>query len=468
MTTNEANLTAAGAWAAYRPTADDPWDIAKVVHLHRAAGFGCNRATAERDLADGPDESIARLLEGEDRARDGRGCSEYESMIAAMDAACRQQGSSIVKAQVLWLYRLLLDPWPLREKMTLAWHTHYATSNQKVNRPDYMMSQSAALRELWSGPMRQLHLRMLREPALLVWLDAVGNNPDRPNENLAREFFELFALGIGHYDEADIRQAARALTGWQQKYVNGSVIVYDAAWHDAGEKRVFGQTGPWNDEELARIACEQPAAAQRIAWRLWRTFISDTGDPPPDVLEGLAAAMRIPGDVDVRRGIEVVLASRIFHAPQLRGRRVLSPVEFIAAALTALEIAPPEIDLGELNRFAARMGQQLYLPPNVAGWPGGLEWLTGPAAVARANFAAWIASDAAGVDPAHFVEVAARGGRTSLDQQLDGLAELLLGQPLPAQTRARLLGAAETAGQNSRAVRTLMSGLLATPEAQVA
>lgn len=458
----------AGAWAPYRPTAADPWDIAKVVHLHRAAGFGCARQTAEIDLAEGPEAAIARVLAGEAGADDGGGRPEYDSMIAAMDATCRQQGSSITRAQILWLYRLLLDPWPLREKMTLAWHTHYATSNQKVNRPDYMLAQNMAQRELWSGPMRELHLRMLREPALLVWLDAANNNPDRPNENLAREFFELFALGIGHYKEADVREAARALTGWQQKYINDSVIVYDAAWHDAGEKRIFGQTGPWNDEELVRITCQEPAAAQRIAWRLWRTFISDTDEPSLEVLEGLAAAMRTSDDVDVRRGIEVVLSSRIFYSSQNRGRRVLSPVEFIASTLTALEIAPPEIDLGQLNRFAVRMGQQLYLPPNVAGWPGGLEWLTGPAAIARANFAAWIVSESAGIGPARFADVATRGGRATLDQQLDGLAELLLGLPLPSQTRARLLGAAETAAEDSRAVRILIGGLLATPEAQVA
>jgi uncharacterized protein (DUF1800 family) len=457
----------AEAWAPYEPTADNPWNRAKVLRLHRLAGFGCSQKQLERDAADEPAAVIGRLLSGEDRARDGRPRAEYDAMVSAMEASCRQQTASIARAQTMWLYRMLLDPWPLREKMTLAWHTHYATSYDKVERPDYLMVQNAAQRELWGGPVRQLHLKMLRDPAMLVWLDAVASTPDRPNENLSREFLELFALGINHYSEEDVREGARALTGWQQKYINVETVLYEPSAHDAGEKKYLGQTGPWKDEDIVRIACEQPAAAERIAWRLWKTFLSDTDEPDKELLTALAETMRTPGDVDVRRGVETVLRSRYFHSAEAARRRVLSPVEFVAGALAALEIAPPDVDVAELNRQITRMGQQLYLPPNVAGWPGGLEWLTGPAAIARTNFAAWLTSDASQLGGERFAKLAKKHQWSTPEAQLDGWSGLLLGAPLPNSTKQSLLGEA-SALKGSAATSRIIVGLLSAPEAQIA
>ncbi len=145
--------------------------------------------------------------------------------------------------------------------------------------------------------------------------------------------------------------------------------------HDTGEKTILGKTGSWSDEDLARIASAHPAAARRIAWRLWRTFISDVDEPSPELLEGLAAPMRVDGDVDVARGLDVLLHSRLFHSDAYAGRRVMSPVEWTVSVVRCGETFPPHPNLIEVVAAADRMGQRLFLPPNVAGWPGGLEWL---------------------------------------------------------------------------------------------
>ena len=220
---------------------------------------------------------------------------------------------SIERAQMLWLYRLIFTPHPLAEVMTLAWHSHYATSQAKVNSPELMLAQNLTFRSLWRAPISQLHQTMLDDGAMLRWLDGLNSTKAHPNENLAREFLELFALGEGQLHRAR-RPRGRpgpdrlARDRFQQKRDG-----LDPGDHDDGPKTILGQTGPWGRDDVVRIACRQPAAATHIARRLYRTFVSDTEEPSTELLAPLAAAMRIDGDVDVARGIELVLRSRLFH-----------------------------------------------------------------------------------------------------------------------------------------------------------
>jgi uncharacterized protein (DUF1800 family) len=447
------------AWEPYRPGPDAPWDAARVAHLHRRAGFGATWGQLQRDLREGFEPSIRRVLDGESQGPDGRPAAEFAETVATMEDSARRR-PSMERAQLLWLYRMIFTPFPLVEVMTLAWHGHYATSRAKVHVPELMLAQNESQRELWRAPISRLHARMLADGALRRWLDGLGSTKDQPNENLAREFLELFALGISHYTERDVREAARALTGWREADSQRHEDRLDPGEFDAGPKTILGATGPWGPEDVVRIACRQPAAAAHIARRLYRTFVSDTDEPSAELLAPLADAMRIRGDVDVAKGIEAVLRSRLFHSEECRRRRVKSPVALTIGAIRALELFSPPPDLVDLEIHLTRLGQRLFYPPGVAGWPGGFAWLDSQAVVARANLAAWLAepSPSAGKGPAPGLD--RRPDLASPGAWLDALATLLLPAPLSPASRAPCLHELpDRPGMTRR--------LLALPEAQI-
>src|ERR1700733_10162853 len=198
-------------WVAYASDTGVPWDLARVVHLHRRAGFAATWAEIERDLRDGPEASVTRVLQGKSRI-DGI-VKDFEAVSAALaDAAASTASADRLKAW--WVFRMLFGPDPLGERLTLLWHNHFATSNLKVDDLAAMRRQNDLFRNHARAPFRTLPESAVRDPALLVWLDAPANRKGHPNENLARELMELFTLGIGHYTENDVKETARALTGW--------------------------------------------------------------------------------------------------------------------------------------------------------------------------------------------------------------------------------------------------------------
>jgi hypothetical protein len=183
-------------WAPYVPDETMPWDLRRCVHLHRRAGFATTWDELRRDLTDGPEPSIARLLEGNARSRGvPDGFPAFADRLADLALAAPEPN----RLKGWWVYRMLFGPDPLTERLTLLWHGHFATSNLKVNDLALMRRQNETLRLLGRGPFGRLVHAMLRDPALLVWLDAPENTKGHPNENLARELMELFTLGIGHY-----------------------------------------------------------------------------------------------------------------------------------------------------------------------------------------------------------------------------------------------------------------------------
>lgn len=451
------------AWESYRPSATDPWNAPRVFHLHRRAGFGATWAQACRDVNDGYEASLRRVLEGETHGPDGRSARAFEDVAALMEENARQQ-PSIERVRLWWLFRLLFTPFPLREKMTLLWHNHYATSDNKVNNPLQMLEQNVTLRRLWRAPAAARHAAILRDPAMLNWLDGSDNTKERPNENLAREFLELFSLGLGNYTEQDVRETARALTGWQP-LADGQVR-FNPYLHDGGLKTILGARGNWGEADVVRIVCRQKAAARHLARRLARTFLCDTQHIPAPLLEPLADAMRIGGDVDIARGIEMILRSRWFHSPASRGKCIKNPVDYVVGAFRACEAFNPPPDLDDAEGRLGRMGQRLFCPPNVAGWPGGLTWLAGSTILARCQFAATFADPAAPYGPRHLLEVSRRHGLKIPEQRLEVFALLLLGERPPDLTKLRkaVLGPKEDAASKcGRIVQTLLT----LPEAQV-
>jgi uncharacterized protein (DUF1800 family) len=447
------------AWEPYRPGPDAPWDAARVAHLHRRAGLGATWSQLRRDIGEGFEPSIQRVLQGDARGPGGQPAVEFAEIVAAMEDSVDRR-PSLERIQMLWIYRLVFTSFPLQEVMTLAWHGHYATSQEKVQSTELIQAQHRAQRELWRAPIGQLHRRMLADGAMRRWLDGLDSTKAQPNENLAREFLELFALGVGHYSERDVREAARALTGWRESDFLQHTDRLDANDYDDGTKTILGETGRWGPDDLVRIVCHRSEAAAHIARRLYRTFLSDTDEPSPELIEPLATAMRINGDVDVARGIETVLRSRLFHSEECRTRRVKGPVAFAIGAVRALELFSPPPDPVDLEIHLTRMGHRLYFPPSVAGWPGGLAWLDGQSLVARTNFAAWLTEPSTwgGKDP--LATLAGRHGFTTPDEWIDALATLLL--PAPISTTSRTLC------EHQRPDRHLMTRrLLSLPEAQV-
>jgi uncharacterized protein (DUF1800 family) len=417
-------------------------------------------------VAEGFEPSLRRILDGESCGPGGQPASAFAETVAAMEESARRR-PSIERALMLWLYRLIFTPQPLAEVMTLAWHGHYATSQAKVNSPELMLAQNQALRSLWRAPISHLHRMILHDGAMLRWLDGLNSTKVHPNENLAREFLELFALGVGHYSESDVREVARALTGWREVDFQQKRDGLDPADHDDGPKTILGESGRWNRDDVVRIVCAHPTAATRIAWRLYRTFISDTDEPSAELLAPLASAMRENGDVNVARGLELVLRSRLFHSQDCRSKHIKSPVAFTIGAIRASEFFNPPPDLVDLEIHLTRMGQRLFFPPNVGGWPGGWSWLSSAAIVARTKFAGWLVDTASRTSTAHFGALARQNGLNDPEPWLDSMGLLLSGVPLTPERRGDLLRGGSSTSDPAKIHALILSRVLSAPEAQV-
>jgi len=210
---------------------------------------------------------------------------------------------------------------------------------------------------------------VVHDPAMLIYLDNVNNRRGKPNENLARELLELFTLGHGHYREADIKAAARALTGYSVDRETGA-FRFRRAWHDDGVKTFLGQTGRWDGDDIVRILLQQPETATFITAKLWREFVS----PRPDAAEvaRLAGRFRESG-YDLKVLLRGLLGSAAFWDPANRGTLVRSPVDLLVGTARLLDL--PVAIADHFPRLGRQLGQVLFNPPNVAGWPGGERWI---------------------------------------------------------------------------------------------
>lgn len=373
------SVDANSSWAAYEPNNDAPWDIRRVVHLHRRAGFGAPWDVLQRDLQAGPRAAVDRLLHG--HTPDEQRSKEFEQMSRTIGDAAMASGSP-GRLKAWWIYRMLFSPDPLGERLTLMWHNHFATSNRKVQDLVRMRQQNELLRKHCRAPFPELLAAVIKHPALLMWLDADSNRKGQPNENLARELMELFTLGIGNFTEADVKEAARALTGWT---IIGKEFGVQKKRHDSGEKTVLGQTAPLDGDDLLELLIGQPATSYRLAWRICQTFMGeDVVDE--QALSQLAEAIARNG-LDIGWGVETVLRSQLFFSPRNLRSRVIGPIQYIVGSLRAMELCHPPPSTLLLAEWSARMGEDLFYPPNVGGWSLGRAWLGTRTVIARGNFA---------------------------------------------------------------------------------
>jgi uncharacterized protein (DUF1800 family) len=269
--------------------------------------------------------------------------------------------------------------------MTLFWHGHFATSQQKVVRSQAMWRQHQLLRAQALGNFASLLHAMARDPAMLAYLDGASSRKEAPNENFAREVMELFTLGEasqgGGYSEQDIREAARAFTGWSVE-PGEFVFRLRPAFHDGGSKTVFGRTGDFDGDAVIDLLLQQPAAARFITAKLWKEFVSPVPQGPE--FDAIAAHFRQSG-YDIATLVRDLLLSDAFWAPGNRGALVKSPVELVVGAVRQVGVQPP--DMLPLVRKSAQLGQNLLVPPNVKGWPGYTDWINATRLLERKRFA---------------------------------------------------------------------------------
>lgn len=279
----------------------------------------------------------------------------------------REQGA---EAKAWWYREMLATPSPFTERMVLFWHNHFTSSVQKVRYVPALLRQNELFRREAAGNFGRLLHQVARDPAMLLYLDGAASRADSPNENFARELLELFTVGEGHYRESDIREAARAFTGWSLDHKTGRYRAYPAL-HDSGEKTFLGRSGPFDGDDVIAAVLDHPRTAERLVGKLWREFVSP--DPDPAEVLRLAALLRA-NDYEMKPLLRALFATAAFRDPVNRGTLFKSPVEMTIGTLRFLRI--PVDDTQRLVRAGRLLGQDVFDPPNVKGWAGGESWIT--------------------------------------------------------------------------------------------
>ena len=358
----------AWAWAAYKPADSAPWDLARAGHLYRRAGFGASWGELQQALTDGPQRTIDKLLKPEIApAPFNRELDQFES------------SASVDGLRAWWLRRMIQTPHPFLEKMTLFWHSHFAGDAAKVKDARLMQQNVQLLRSQALGSFRIMLQGIWRDPAMLLCLDGAANRKARPNENFAQSLLEVFTVGPGRFGQEDVHEAARAFTGW---FVLRGRLRYIEREHDDGDKQIFDQKGRFKGDDVVRILLEQPATAQTLVRKLYRFLLSETEEPDADLLAPLAESFA--KDYDISKLVGTILRSNLFFSQASYRRRIKSPVDFALGIIKGLE---ETVSTTQLADDLANIGQNLYHPPTVHGWPGGRHWINTFTMTARSNLA---------------------------------------------------------------------------------
>jgi uncharacterized protein (DUF1800 family) len=357
-------------------------------HLLNRAGFGATDAEVRSLATLGRREAVERLLDGARREATLsppafvaepivpysrlRGMGAEERM-----AAQRKRFQEALELRAWWLREMTLTPSPLTERMTLFWHGHFATSQQKVRSNVLMYRQNALLRREALGNFGTLLRSVSKDAAMLVYLDNAGSRRQAPNENFAREVMELFTLGEGNYGERDVKEAARAFTGWSIDRESGEYR-YRPFFHDTGQKTVLGRTGRFGGDDVVDILLARPETARFVVSKLWRELVSPTPDAAE--VERLAAVFR-ESRYEIKPLLRALLTGDAFWAEDHRAALVKSPVDLVVGTLRTFGIRP--MDYRPAAIVTAALGQNLFTPPNVKGWPGGEAWITSSTLLGR-------------------------------------------------------------------------------------
>ncbi|MCB9838808.1 MAG: DUF1800 domain-containing protein [Phycisphaeraceae bacterium] len=320
------------------------------------------------------------------RARQGGDEETVARFRARRQAAQREDRKQMASVQRWWLARMIESPRPMQEKMTLFWHGRLVSGYRAVENSYHMLGQNNLFREHALGSFAGLLHAIIRDPAMLEYLDNKRSRKNAPNENLARELMELFALGVGAYSERDIKEGARALTGYSYE---GNGFVFNRNQHDGGSKTILGVRGPLDGDGFVDAILAQRACAEFLCWGLYRFFVADL---PQDFKRTPGWAKAVIGKMastlrrhkyELRPALRELFLSEHFHDPALGDEKIKSPVELVVGAVRS--IGAPVRELGVLIDALDLMGQDLFNPPNVAGWAGGRAWINTSTLYARQN-----------------------------------------------------------------------------------
>jgi uncharacterized protein (DUF1800 family) len=453
-------------FAPWSPTEGDPFDARKAAHLLRRAGFGSSPAQVERAVSEGLEATVEGLFdEAEDESK--RFAQTFEAIAGQL-----VDFSDVDQLRGWWAYRMATTAVPLREKLALFWHGHFATSIDKVEDAHLMHRQVETLRRLAWGNFRDLVLAIARDPAMIAYLDGESNTKAHPNENFGRELMELFTCGIGNYTEADVKAAARAFTGWHRE---GAEFAFKADEHDGARKQFLGKSGKFDGGDVVEILIEHPATPRRIAAKLLRFFA--TPDPSPEVVDE-AAEVFVRTRLDVKWFLRELFQSRYFFSRDCIRTRISSPAEFVIGTIRTLGVRWAGAQLAEQ---LSSMGQALFAPPNVKGWDGETKWINSSTLTARASTARQISEfDDDGPWSANFdVSALVPTSLAEPAEVVDRLADVLFQGDLPGPTRKELVEFAvmvegkpnaqafrDDEGVRAARTRALVALLLAMPEYQ--
>jgi uncharacterized protein (DUF1800 family) len=365
-------MQATSQLAPFVPGRDGRWDHRAAHHLFRRAGFGASKAEIDRAVEQGLAATVETLF-----AEAPEQEAEFQETFQRISGHFADF-SDAAHLQTWWVYRMLRTRSPMREKLALFWHSHFATSYNKVEEIALMHQQCEMLRKLAWGDFRDLLHAVSRDPAMLVYLDGETNTRENANENFGRELLELFTLGHGHYHEGDVRAAARAFTGWGR---DGDKFVFTADQHDSGAKEFLGQKGPFDGGDILDILVKQPATARHLARKLLIFFVC------PEPASNVVAEAAVPfteSRLNVKAFLRQIFLSKYFFSPACRRTRIASPAEFVIGACRSLGA---RLSAQDLRQNLVDMGQELFAPPNVKGWDGEKKWINSTTWAARQAFA---------------------------------------------------------------------------------
>ncbi|MGA2582897.1 MAG: DUF1800 domain-containing protein [Tepidisphaeraceae bacterium] len=378
--------------APYQPSDSDPFDRMKAAHLLNRAGFGGTPQEVDRVLSLGPERSVDWLMDFPDAPAEeqsqsdapdlsgiqgvptsfreiqmqlaGKTPDERKALQQQIMAANRDTTNATIQ---WWLNRMAAGAYPLQEKLTFFWHGHFTTSANDERQAMLMWRQNELQRRYAAGNFEPFVRAISRDPAMLDYLNNNQNRKEHPNENYARELMELFTLGIGNYTEDDIKQAARAFTGWGH---DGEDFVFRRGDHDYGEKTFFGRTGNFDGDDIITLILRNPACPKFIAGELYKWFATD--DIEPALAQSLGDVL-YDNQYEMRPLIRTILTSQGFYSPQVIGSQIKCPVQLVVGTVRLLNVQMPPLQ--QTRGYLTQMGQMPFSPPNVRGWPGGHMWI---------------------------------------------------------------------------------------------
>lgn len=390
----------AGSFGLSRARAQEPapraasgleWNALHAEHLFNRAGFGARPNEIEFALRGSHEHFVEQLLTGFTAPADPlfidlpempqrRDFESRDEFDRANDRFRREERRVLTSFAGWWIDQMIEGKHPLQERMVLFWHGYFTSSTRDVKRTGAMVAQNELFRRHALGNFAELVHAIVRDPAMLEYLDNNQNRKDSPNENLARELMELFTLGEGHYTEQDIKEGARALTGWRTTDDKAGSY-FQARQHDAGEKTILGKTARFDADSFVDLLLEQPECPRWVARKLLVHF--EGVEPEPKRLEEYAKFLRA-SNWELKPFFRKLFLDPRFYAKDVLAERISSPVEYLVGCTRrlGLTVPPQVIWLG-----AGQLGQRLFDPPSVKGWDGGEAWITTSTLLGRGNMA---------------------------------------------------------------------------------